>query len=73
VVYTTRYAIRGDLHINEDARDDDVFDETKEFFAMSGVTIYPIQVGRQSPVAKVPLLFINQRQVYAYHPYQAQP
>jgi hypothetical protein len=72
VVYTESYAIRGNLHINADARNDDVFDETKDFFAISQAAVYPIYASRQYPVAKVPLLLINQRQVYAYHPYQEQ-
>lgn len=70
VVYTSHYAIRGNLHVNADSRDDDIFDETKQFFGFSDVSIYPIYSGRYYPVAKVPALMINQQQILAYHPYQ---
>lgn len=70
VMYTSTYAIRGNLHVNSDSRDDDIFDETKTFFAISDASIYPIHTTRQYPTVKVPVLFLNQNQVYAYHPYQ---
>jgi hypothetical protein len=70
VAYTSHYAVQGNLHVNTDARDDDIFDETKIFFAMSDATIYPIYSGRHQPVAKVAAVMINQQQILAYHPYQ---
>ncbi len=70
VVYTDWFAIQGDLHVNADARDDDVFDETKDFFAITDAAIYPIRTLRKAPTRKVPLVALNRHAVYAYHPFQ---
>ncbi len=66
--YTKNHAFRGSLHINADARDDDVFDETKSFFGVSDAEIYPLYAGRHQPTAKVPVMMLNQNQVLSYHP-----
>ncbi|MCA9933618.1 MAG: hypothetical protein H6662_14480 [Ardenticatenaceae bacterium] len=71
VIYTEWFAIRGNLHVNADARSDDVFDETKDFFAMTDASIYPVRTLRKAPTRKVPLLTINRHAIYAYHPYQS--
>lgn len=71
VVYTEWFAIRGDLHINADARDEDVFDETKNYFAVTDASIYPLRNVRKAPTRKVPLFIINRHAIYAYHPFQA--
>ncbi len=75
VAYTDWFAIQGDLHVNADARDDDVFDETKDFFAITDAAIYPLRALRKAPTRKVPLVVLNRHAVYAYHPFQlgAQP
>lgn len=71
VVYTEWYAIQGDLHTNPDSRDEDVFDETKNFFAMTDVIIFPIRGVRKAPTRQVPFLAINQTSVLAYHPHHS--
>lgn len=71
VVYTEWFAIRGDLHVNADARDDDVFDETKDFFGITDAAIYPMRTLRTAPTRKIPLLAINRHAIYAYHPFQS--
>ncbi|MCA9960743.1 MAG: hypothetical protein R3E31_05290 [Chloroflexota bacterium] len=69
IVYTEWYAIQGDLHTNPDARDDDVFDETRTFFAMTNAVVIPIRSVRKAPTKHVPFLAINQNRVLAYHPH----
>ncbi len=69
VFYTEWFAIRGHLHINADARDEDVFDETKDYFGITDASIYPLRALRKAPTRKVPLLTLNRHAVYAYHPY----
>ncbi|MCA9969163.1 MAG: hypothetical protein KC425_03055 [Anaerolineales bacterium] len=69
VLYTDAYAIQGNLHVNADARDDDVFDGTRTFYAMSDAAIYPLRTLRKAPTRKVPVLAINQHLVIAYHPH----
>lgn len=71
VVYTEWFAIRGDLHVNSDARDDDVFDETRDFFAITDASVYPVRTLRKAPTRKVPLIALNRHAIYAYHPFHA--
>lgn len=70
VLYTDAYAIQGDLHVNPDARDDDVFDGTKTFFGMTDAAIFPLRTLRKTPTRKVPFLAINQHSVIVYHPFK---
>ncbi len=69
IVYTEWYAIQGDLHTNPDSRDDDVFDETRAFFALTDVLVFPLRGVRKAPTRQVPFLAINQNCVLAYHPH----
>ncbi len=71
VFYSEWFAIRGNLHANPDSRDDDVFDETKDFFGVTDASIYPMRNLRKAPTRKVPLLAINRQDIYAYHPFHA--
>jgi len=70
IVYTEWFAIQGNLHINADSPNEDVFDETKDYFAITDASVYPIRTLRKAPTRKVPLLAINRHAVYAYHPYK---
>lgn len=65
--YTGVFAIQGQLHVNADARDQDLLDETKDFFAMSDASIYPIKKIMTAPTRHVPLLFISRTLVQVYH------
>jgi hypothetical protein len=65
--YTGVFVIQGQLHVNADARDQDLLDETKDFFAMSDVSIYPIRKVLTPPTRKVPLLFLSRSLVQIYH------
>ena len=70
VVYTDYLAIRGNFHVNPDARDTDLFDETRDFAAMTDVSIYPLRPMANAPARSVPFLAISWRHVLAYHAVQ---
>ncbi|MFQ5434302.1 MAG: hypothetical protein ACE5FD_05445 [Anaerolineae bacterium] len=70
VFYTDWFAIRGNLHVNEDARGDDLLDGPRDYFAVSDASVYPIRKAEAHPSRKVPLLLFNRNAVYAYHPHQ---
>lgn len=65
--YTGVFVIQGKLHVNQDARDQDLLDETKDFFAMSEASIYPIRKVLTPPTRHVPMLFISRELVQIYH------
>ncbi len=65
--YTGIFVIQGQLHVNADARDQDLLDETKDFFAMSDASIYPIRKVLTPPTRHVPLLFLSRSLVQVYH------
>jgi len=67
VVYTNSLAIRGNFHVNPDARDTDLFDETRDFYAITDASIYPLRSMANPPVRKVPFIGINWHHVTAYH------
>jgi hypothetical protein len=66
-IYIGAFAIRGQLHVNEDARDQDLLDETKDFFAISEASIYPLRKVATPPTRHVPLLYISRVMVQGYH------
>jgi len=65
--YTGAFAIQGQLHVNADARDQDLLDETKDYFAMSEVSIYPIRKVLTPPTRRAPVLYLSRSLVQAYH------
>ncbi len=65
--YAGEFVIQGQLHVNADAKDQDLLDETKDYFAMSEASIYPIKKIPTSPTRRVPLLFISRTLVQVYH------
>lgn len=67
VVYTDNLAIRGNFHTNPDARNTDLFDETRDFAAMTDVSIYPLRPMTNAPIRTVPFLAISWRHVVVYH------
>lgn len=67
VFYVGFFAVQGQLHVNQDAHDEDVLEETKDFFALSQVSIYPLRPVATAPTRQVPLLLINRVRVQAYH------
>jgi hypothetical protein len=66
-IYTGFFVIQGQLHVNADARDQDLFDETKDYFAMSDASIYPIKKVLTPPTRNVPLLYLSRALIQVYH------
>jgi hypothetical protein len=68
IFYTSHFAIQGQLHINPDARDDDLLDDGRDYAALTEVTLYPLrQLGTTAVTRKTPLALINQLYVQTYH------
>jgi hypothetical protein len=68
VFYIGPFAVNGKLHINADAKDEDLLDDSRDFYAVSDVTVYPVESVAAPPQRKVPLLFVNRARVDGYHP-----
>ncbi|MBE2223777.1 MAG: hypothetical protein IAF02_19715 [Anaerolineae bacterium] len=67
VCYTEWFAIRGDLHVNVETPDENLFDEKYEFFPLTDVTIYPLRQIMNKPIQKVPALLLNRTTILGYH------
>ena len=67
VCYTDRFAIRGNLHINPDTPDEDMFDDSRDFFPMSDVSLFPLRPAPSNLTNKIPLLLVNRLAIRAYH------
>lgn len=65
--YVGTFVIQGQLHVNQDARDQDLLDETKDFFAISEASVYPINKVMTTPTRRVPLLYLSRTMVQGYH------
>ena len=72
VFYTNWFAIRGDLHVSSEARDDDLMDPTKDFFAVTDVSVFPIRQMTHQPQHKYPLAAIQRTGVVGYHIYESE-
>ncbi len=70
VFYTNWFAIRGDLHVSSEARDDELMDPTKAFFAVTNVSVYPIRKMTHQPQHSYPMIAIQRSGVVGYHVYQ---
>jgi hypothetical protein len=73
VFYTSHLAIQGQLHVNSDSRDDDLLDDTRDFFALTDATVYPLRTIALAPLRQVPLLLINRLHIQSYHAHTAEP
>ena len=67
VFYTAHFAIQGYIHVNADARDDDLLDETRDFFPMSEVSVFPLRATAVTPTRRVPMAMLSRLQVQLYH------
>ena len=67
VFYVDRFAIHGNLHVNSDSSDEDLLDDSRDFYAISEAKLFPIRPVAQSIKQEVPLLIINRLDVTAYH------
>jgi hypothetical protein len=68
IFYISHFAIQGQLHVNADSRDDDLLDDSRDYCALSDVTLFPLrQLGVANITRKIPLLLVNQQYVQTYH------
>jgi hypothetical protein len=67
VFYTSHFAIQGDLHVNQDSRDDDLLDDSRDFSALSDALIFPLRQLGVTPTRKTPLLLVNHHHIQTYH------
>lgn len=72
IFYTSHLAMQGQLHVSIEARDDDLLDDTRDFFALTEATVYPLRTLAVSPTRHVPLLLINRLHVQSYHAHTAE-
>lgn len=72
VFYTNWFAMRGNLHVHGEARDDDLMEPTKDFFAVTEASVYPIRPNAHAPHRHYPLLALNRKGIVGYHIYQAE-
>lgn len=68
--YTRDLAIRGNFHVNPDAHENDLLDETRTFIGVSDAMIYPLRQLVAKPMQRVPLLALNWQRIESYHVYQ---
>ncbi|HET6444180.1 MAG TPA: hypothetical protein VFI27_06315 [candidate division Zixibacteria bacterium] len=64
--YCGQFAIHGQIHVPADAPDEDIIDETRDFFGMTEGSVYPLMPVGTEPYAGVPLILINRMTVEAY-------
>lgn len=67
IMYLDKFVIQGNLHVNADAKNDDLMEETRDFFAVTEAVVFPIRPVASIPTRKVPLLFISRPQIQLYH------
>ncbi|MCP4358239.1 MAG: hypothetical protein GY796_09520 [Chloroflexi bacterium] len=67
VLYTNWFAIRGQLHVHGEARDDELMDPTKDFFAVTNVSVFPIRQTTHQPQRTYPLAAVYRAGVIGYH------
>ena len=70
VFYTNWFAIRGELHVSSEARDDELLDPTKDFFVITDVAVYPIREMTNKPKRRYPLAAIQRSGIVGYHLYK---
>ncbi len=68
--YTNTLAIRGNLHVNLDAYENDLIDETRDFLAVSDAAVYPLRSLAAKPTQKLPLMGLNRHHILGYHVYE---
>jgi hypothetical protein len=70
VFYTEWFAIRGELHVHGEARDEDLIDSLHDFFALTHAEIHPLRPIAISITRKTPFIAINRHRVLAYNTYK---
>lgn len=68
VFYTEWFAVRGDLHVNNETPNENLLDDKFQFFMLTDATIFPLRTMNARPVQKVPAVAFNRLEILAYHP-----
>jgi len=66
IFYCGWFAIHGLLHVTADAPDEDIIDETRDFFGITMGSIYPLVPVGTEPLTNAPLMLINRHNIGAY-------
>ena len=66
IFYCGNLAIHGLLHVPADAPDEDILDETRDFFGITNGSIYSLVPVGSDPTGNAPLMLLNQHMVNAY-------
>ncbi len=69
-IYTENVVIRGCFHVNPDANENDLLDETRDFLTVSEAAVYPIRPLTHTPTRHIPMLAINSQHILGYHVYE---
>ena len=67
VFYTSHFAVQGQIHVNADSRNEDLLDDTRDFFPMTEVSIFPLRAVASAPVRRVPMVMLGRVRVQLYH------
>lgn len=70
VFYTNWFAIRGDLHVHGEVKEDELMEPTKAFYPVTNASIFPIRQTTHAPHRTYPLVAINRSEIISYHLYQ---
>jgi hypothetical protein len=67
VFYLGSLIVRGELHVNVDALNEDLLDEARDFHPVSSASIFPVRNVTATFAREVPLLFLGRASVQGYH------
>jgi hypothetical protein len=66
IFFLAHFAVQGSLHVSTDAHDHDIFDVSRDFFAVSSAAVFPLHALATTPTRDVPLLMLARQSVQAY-------
>jgi hypothetical protein len=64
--YCGQFAIHGQIHVPADAPDEDIIEETRDFFGITEGSVYPVMPVGIEPYTGVPLILVNRLTVEVY-------
>ena len=73
VFYTNWFAIRGELHVHGEAKEEELMESTRTFYAVTQASIFPIRQTTHAPHRTYPLVIINRAEMIGYHLYSKEP
>jgi len=67
VIYTSQFVFRGGLHVNSDTPDEDMLDDSREFYPLTDAEIYPLAPVARQITMPVSLLLAQRSLIQTYH------